>query len=73
MPRWATCALDDLHVGGSLGGGKLARGARIDLDAVVSPGVTWAQALGKFAKYFVVDAPTSATTPRRPGRPDKDE
>lgn len=55
--RWALCQLDEIHVAGTTGGGRLTRGARVDLDALVSPGLTYAQALGDFVQSFTLEVP----------------
>lgn len=55
--RWAICQLDDVYVAGTRGGGRLTRGARVDLDAEVSPGETYEQALGEFIQYFRLESP----------------
>ena len=84
--RWAICQLDDLYIAGTKGGGRLTRGARIDLDAEVSPGETYEQALGDFAQHFTLESPPPAPiaglpadvdapekpASRRSARPDKD-
>lgn len=70
--RVAICQLDEVYVAGSHGGGRLVRGSRVDLDAPVSPGVTYAQALGALVDHFVVEAPPEPSTLRRPARPEKD-
>lgn len=58
--RWARCELDELYVAGTLGGGRLTRGSRIDLDAEVAPKVTYAQALGDYVQHFTLETPVAA-------------
>lgn len=72
MARWATCQLDELYVSGSLRGGRLTRGARVDLESLVSPGVTYADALGAFAAHFTPDDATAPAAPMT-GLPVDDE
>ena len=72
MPRWTICQLDELHVAGTTGGGRLTRGARVDLDAEVSPGLTYAQALGDFVQSFTLATPppvATNATPATDGQP----
>jgi hypothetical protein len=69
MARWARCELDDVLVAGETGGRRLARGAEVDLDERVAPGLTLGEALGNLRRYFT---PLTTSQPRWTGLPDED-
>lgn len=69
MARWARCELDDIMVAGETGGRRLARGAQVDLDERVAPGLTLGEALGEFRRFF---PPLTTPQPRWAGLPRED-
>jgi hypothetical protein len=73
MSRWAICHLQQLYIAGTKAGGNLTHGSRVDLDAEVSPGVTYAQALGgdegPYLKHFTLEGAVPVRAPEPAGKP----